>query len=92
MAIGKLALQVEYPLTLTTHSSAIGVMDKQTLLKPLSSLTSRNEKGDRKNGVELHERIASGDTGNGEKKELKQRDAMQYLGYSWSTWRKWQIL
>lgn len=64
-------------------------MDKQALFKPLSALTSKNEKSDRKNGTELHERIASGD---GEKKELRQRDAMQYLGYSWSTWRKWQIL
>lgn len=70
-------------------------MDKQALFKPLSALTGKSGKDDREK-VEHQDRVVSEDgtvvDGLGEKRELKQRDAMQYLGYSWSTWRKWQIL
>jgi hypothetical protein len=72
------------------HSCVYSIMDKQALFRPFSALTGgKNEKVDH---AELHEGNVSGNQGNGEKRELKQRDAMQYLGYSWSTWRKWQIL
>lgn len=74
-------------------------MDKQALFKPLSNALSGKsgkENGDRNGKVEHRERMVSEDgtvvEDMGEKRELKQRDAMQHLGYSWSTWRKWQIL
>ncbi|ORX40311.1 MFS multidrug transporter [Kockovaella imperatae] len=64
-------------------------MDKQTLVKPF---TASGREQLKQGSAATHVEEVQRDHERGKHRVLKEKDAWKKLGYSFSTWRKWQIL
>lgn len=71
-------------------------MDKRSLRKPFTkegrASISITEKNDDKRQASRIEDLGHINVQDSDKKEIKESDAWDELGYTYPSWRKWQIL